>query len=84
VGAAVRYDEDVRAAAERVGLGFVSSVPAPGSTSGYDDNARASSGSGGPAVGSDGVGEGALQKVARRAIKALKKAALRPPSPSPS
>jgi hypothetical protein len=84
IGAAVRYDADVRAAAERVGLGFVS-PPAPAPD--YDYNTEevqrwASSGSGGPAVSRDGGGEGALHKVARRAVKALKNAALRPPSPS--
>lgn len=68
VGEAVRNDADVRAAAERAGLGL-----APG-TGGDEGASPKLTGEGGR------QGEGVLQKVARRAVEGLKEAGLRPPT----
>ncbi|KAI0253365.1 hypothetical protein BJV78DRAFT_1372547 [Lactifluus subvellereus] len=84
VGAAVRRDADVRVAAERAGLGL---APPPvetrlsavlgGSQDYTEDAQQGRAGVGGPGGGVSG--EGALHKVAREAVAALKAAASRPP-----
>jgi hypothetical protein len=82
LGTALRRDPDVRAAAEKVGLGIAPPAPVPseGTAPAQKRAAPALTGESGHEV--SGSGEGALHKAARAAVATLKEAVLGSPAPS--
>jgi len=94
LGAALRRDADVRAAAEHVGLGIAPPLEGRGTRAPLlgswdrdhkEEALKAGEGESGLDVAGGRGGEGALHKAARAAVATLKEAVLRSsPAPPPS